>query len=201
MPPLLDAALRAQGGGLAFAQNQHDKVRLIGGDGSISGALAAQRWGTHKNETLVAEPSGDTEGMNIQPVVMASAHYNAEIGVGGVTPTLIAHIAKDAPVLATAMTCSHPSVPQTAASSSSTTSPSEADDSCSTQDGSGPEHAEMRGHTVRCVSSNGDDVIGALCARDYKGVGTQYVSEGKVIAHECIRLLPRGVDNGDSDDQ
>ena len=70
-------------GGLAFAQNQHDKVRLIGGDGSISGAPAAQRWGTHKNETLVAEPSGDTEGMTIQPIVMASAHYNAEIGAGG----------------------------------------------------------------------------------------------------------------------
>lgn len=37
------------------------------------------------------------------------------------------------------------------------------------------------GHAVRCVSSNGDDVIGALCARDYKGVGTQYVNEGKVV--------------------
>jgi len=24
-------------------------------------------------------------------------------------------------------------------------------------------------------------VIGALCARDHKGVGSQYVSEGKVI--------------------
>lgn len=30
--------------------------------------------------------------------------------------------------------------------------------------------------------SNGDDVCGTLCARDYKGVGSQYVSEGKVIA-------------------
>ena len=28
-------------------------------------------------------PSGGTEGMTIQPVVMASAHYNAEIGEGG----------------------------------------------------------------------------------------------------------------------
>ena len=25
------------------------------------------------------------------------------------------------------------------------------------------------------------DTIGALCARDYKGVGTQYVTEGKLI--------------------
>lgn len=29
--------------------------------------------------------------------------------------------------------------------------------------------------------SNGEEVIGALCARDFKGVGSQYVSEGKVI--------------------
>ena len=32
------------------------------------------------------------------------------------------------------------------------------------------------------VASNGEDVVGALCARDYKGVGSQFVSEGKVIA-------------------
>lgn len=37
------------------------------------------------------------------------------------------------------------------------------------------------GSAVRCVSSNGADVVGALCARDYKGVGSQYVGEGKVI--------------------
>jgi DNA (cytosine-5)-methyltransferase 1 len=180
------------GGGIAFAQNQHDKVRLIGGDGSISGALAAQRWGNYKNETLVAEPSdcltpwdgqavrvysqdgtfptlqarpgqagqnsqsvfvGTSEPIAVDykqtpktsdgichtlthegdggihsavaydaPVVMASAHYNAEIGEGGVAPTLIAHIAKDAPVLATATTCSQPSAQQTETSSSSTTS-------------------------------------------------------------------------------
>lgn len=30
-------------------------------------------------------------------------------------------------------------------------------------------------------ASNGEDVIGALCARDYKGVGSQYVNEGKVV--------------------
>lgn len=30
--------------------------------------------------------------------------------------------------------------------------------------------------------SNGQDHTGPLCARDYKGVGNEYVSEGKVIA-------------------
>lgn len=31
------------------------------------------------------------------------------------------------------------------------------------------------------VLSNGEDVVGSLCARDYKGVGSQYVEEGKVV--------------------
>ena len=128
---MLEAALRTQGG-LAFAQNQHDKVRLIGGDGSISGALAAQRWGNYKNETLVAEPN---DSASIQPIVMASDHSHAEIGEGGVTPTLTARMQKGAPVLAMGKTCSHPSAQQTEASSSSTTNPSAAEGSCSTRDG------------------------------------------------------------------
>ena len=33
----------------------------------------------------------------------------------------------------------------------------------------------------RAVNSNGDDVCGTLAARDFKGVGNQYVDEGKVI--------------------
>lgn len=32
------------------------------------------------------------------------------------------------------------------------------------------------------MASNGLDVVGSLCARDYKGVSSQYVDEGKVIA-------------------
>lgn len=37
------------------------------------------------------------------------------------------------------------------------------------------------GQALRSLPSNGDDVVGALCARDFKGIGNQYVSEGKVI--------------------
>lgn len=37
------------------------------------------------------------------------------------------------------------------------------------------------GSTLHSLPSNGEDIIGALCARDFKGVGNQYVSEGKVI--------------------
>ena len=37
------------------------------------------------------------------------------------------------------------------------------------------------------VNSSGEDVTGPLCARDFKGVGNEYVSEGKVICqkHTC----------------
>jgi len=67
LPPMLEAALRAQmaeGGAVAFAQNTRDEVR-VQGDGTLSGALAAQA------------------GMKQQTYVMASAHAHAEIGVGG----------------------------------------------------------------------------------------------------------------------
>lgn len=73
---MLEAALREQmgdeGGAVAFAQNTRDEVR-VQGDGTLSGALAAQPGA--KQQTYVAQ--------SVQPVVMASAHYNAEIGEGG----------------------------------------------------------------------------------------------------------------------
>lgn len=41
-------------------------------------------------------------------------------------------------------------------------------------------------------ASNGEDFVGTLCARDFKGVGTQYVEEGKLITNGAIvrRLTP-----------
>lgn len=42
-------------------------------------------------------------------------------------------------------------------------------------------------------ASNGDDVVGTLCARDHKGVGSEFVSEGKVV---CQRLGPSRSDAG-----
>ena len=87
----------------AFAQNTRDEVR-VQGDGTLSGALAAQSG--MKQQTYIAEcltpwdvqskrvfsegscaptlQSGSHEGQNIQPLVMASGHSHAEIGVGGV---------------------------------------------------------------------------------------------------------------------
>lgn len=134
------------GGAVAFAQNTRDEVR-VQGDGSLSGALAAQVG--MKQQTYVAEcltpwdvqskrvhpesgvsptlASGTHEGQNIQPIVMASAHSHAEIDVGGVAPSLMAHAAKQPPILATGMTCSRPSARPTGTSGSSTTSQFEED--------------------------------------------------------------------------
>jgi len=103
-----DARSRAAGAGggvTAFAQNQRDEVRLMGGDGTVAGTVPAQTWGTHKNETLLAEcltpwdvqskrvnspdgvcptlQSGTHENQSIEPLVMASGQANAEICEGG----------------------------------------------------------------------------------------------------------------------
>lgn len=63
--------------------------------------------------------AGTHEAQNIQPIVMSSGQANAEIEMGGVAPTLT--VLHEAPVLATARTCSQHSAQQTGTSSSSTT--------------------------------------------------------------------------------
>lgn len=119
------------GGAVAFAQNQRDEVRLFGGDGSIASCVSATQFGTHKNETLIAEPSEPTafkwfqgaaarsvaaydDGttptltnsdahqpavMVEEPMIMASGQSNAEIGTGGVAPTVASRNYKDPPIL------------------------------------------------------------------------------------------------------
>lgn len=34
---------------------------------------------------------------------------------------------------------------------------------------------------MNSLLSNGEDFIGPLCARDFKGVGSQYFNDGKVV--------------------
>lgn len=40
---------------------------------------------------------------------------------------------------------------------------------------------QLEGRGGVAVNSNGEMVVGTLCARDWKGVGNEYVNEGKVI--------------------
>lgn len=150
-----------------------------------------------------------------EPLVMASGQANAEICEGGVAPTLT--LLHEAPVLAEGPTCSPRSAQPMATSSSSTTRACEGDGSCSTRDGSGPSdvtvidraafnqggggslraphradgvdgHARGEGAARgRVLASNGEEYVRALCARDFKGVGSQYVDDGKVIVQEDER--------------
>lgn len=122
---------------------------------------------------------------------------------------------KDPPILAhqTGKTCSRHSARQTGTSNSSTINQSTEGD-LSSPDGSTfdppilidraafnqgvnakypPPHRNDRDlrhphgtRATRYCLSNGEDVIGPLCARDYKGVGSEYVNEGKVI---CTRIV------------
>ena len=42
------------------------------------------------------------------------------------------------------------------------------------------------------VNSNGTDFVGALCARDSKGVGNEWIGEGKLICQEISREDAQG---------
>lgn len=138
----------------------------------------------------------------------------------------MAHAEKQPPVLAMATTCSQPSAQPMGASSSSTTRACEGDGSCSTRDGSGPSDVTVidraafnqggggslraphradgrdghhRGEGAargRVLASNGEEYVRALCARDYKGVGSQYVDDGKVIVQEDERDIRIQVQRG-----
>ena len=66
---------------VAFAQNQRDELRLIGGDGEVASSINAQRWGNHKGETLICVASPDT---------------NAEV-CDNQSPTLLSRQYKDPP--------------------------------------------------------------------------------------------------------
>ena len=45
-------------------------------------------------------------------------------------------------------------------------------------------NAELHERTTICSASNGQEVIGTLCAGDWKGPGNQYVKDGKLIVEQ-----------------
>ena len=59
--------------------------------------------------------------------------------------------------------------------------------------GKGFGEAEEPMYTIDTVGGNAVGVVGTLQARDYKGVGNQYVQEGKLVPSESVvrRLTPR----------
>ena len=99
---------------------------------------------------------------------MASNHTNAEI-CDGMAPTLLSHMQKDAPIV----------IDRAAYNQGANAQYTPHIPAARNYDG----HPGGEGSARDCVLSNGQDVVGALCARDFKGVGSEYVQEGKVICH------------------
>lgn len=100
-----------------------------------------------------------------QTLVMASGQANAEITSDGSVPTITC--LKDKPIVFDRAAISQgtnakfaPSITRSEIASTITTG----------------------GAGGGCVQSNGANLVGALCARDYKGLGSQYFEEGKVVA-------------------
>lgn len=102
---------------LAFAQNTRDEVRLLGGDGSLSGALAARAGAKQTTYVIAIQGDGSTSlnangcgwkddgsaytlntidrqsvmcagDNNRNAVCMSSGQANAEVTEGGLAPTL-----------------------------------------------------------------------------------------------------------------
>lgn len=63
---------------VGFAQNQRDEVRLVGGDGSLAGAISASQFGSHKQETLLCM-ADDTSNAAIDENVAGTL----KVGGGG----------------------------------------------------------------------------------------------------------------------
>lgn len=115
-----------------------------------------------RNEIRTMEVSGALAarpGVKQQTYVLGSTQAHAEL-CENLAPTQVARQHKDPPVV------------------------------CMADDNVNASVDEDLAGTLKCgggqsVASNGRDYVGALTARDYKGVGNEYVQEGKVICQRC----------------
>jgi DNA (cytosine-5)-methyltransferase 1 len=110
----------AQPEAVAFAQNTRNEVRLQGGDGSRAGAVEAQpgknqtyvmtNYGEEIAGTLTRRADSSPSPMGGQNVVcMASGHANAEV-CQDMSPTVLSHAAKQAPIVCMADDNAHAAV-------------------------------------------------------------------------------------------
>lgn len=171
--PTLRAVANSNPPAVCYAQNQRCEVRQSG-DGSTCGAipasqsgkqfdfvrLPATQYGEDMTGTLLARIDGspcDNKGPNV--VCVASTQANAEQSED-CSPCLTSHLAKDPSVVCMADDNAHAAADT---------------DVCGTLKVGG-------GRSLCCLPSNGEGWVGTLCARDSKGVGSQFAREGKVIA-------------------
>lgn len=177
---------------VAFAQNTRDEVRIFQGDGQVVGALAAQPG--MKQTSYICMQDGQANGTNGTPVVCVEECISDIMFHDDCAPTQRANQYKQPAVVcmqdgqangticedgtSTTLNASHeqPIIIDRAAFNQGENAKYPPPYRAERHDG----HAGGEGSAC-CMPSNGEQVVGPLCARDWKGVGSQYVSEGKVI--------------------
>lgn len=181
---------------IAFAQNNREEVRKVGGDGSVVGALPTaqnvkshgfvmQEMPEHENPDVIAFAQNTRDEVRLQG------------GDGWVAGALCAdagakqqtYVLQTANGNANGSNVSEDDVSYTIDRSNSnavaqcmTTGQANAeivDDMCPTLNTA--HEQPIASYPIDIILSNGDDVIGTLAARDGKGVGNQFVNEGKVV--------------------
>lgn len=160
---------------VAFAQNSRDEVRLCGGDGQIVGAICSVADGDRQNYVLQAvidnanaNEDGDAYAVDSANgsacYCMATGQANAEIEEN-FSPTVMHGHERPIAVICVGSDTSNAAIDE---------------DLASTLHVGRVNPSSREG---RVVLSNGKDITGPLCARDHKGVGNEYVDEGKVVAY------------------
>ena len=151
----------ANSNAIAFAQNTRDEVRIFGGDGQVVGALAAQPG--MKQTSYIMEHTLAFDTTNITSPANGN---NPQWDDGCHTLSAKAH--------PPAVLCMSEAGQNVVCAADDNGKAAVEEDLCGS--------LKVGGGVA--VNSNGEGVVGALCARDYKGVGNEYVNEGKVICQE-----------------
>lgn len=159
---------------IAFAQNQRGEVRLEGLDGSHVGALSSNPAQTKgQGQSLILTQFGEVAGTLL-------ARADSSLNADGGQNVVCMHDGQSKGTVcddgaSTTLNASHEQPIVCAADDNGKTAIEE--DLCGS--------LKVGGGVA--LNSNGEGIVGALCARDYKGVGNEYVNEGKVICqkHTC----------------
>ncbi len=202
--------------GRVFPENSVFPSLVGGGRGNrgYAGGCILEGAGAEEAQTIVLDDQGGSRmdlsygvaptlranSKGNEPIVMGSGQANAEV-LEGLCPTQAARQHKDPPILFEGEGVSTLAFDTTQVTSVHNRSSPQWDGPCHTlsavgdapsvviapNQGESP-HDEGHPNAKAFLASNGQEYVGALCARDCKGVGSQYVSEGKVIAEMDVSV-------------
>lgn len=188
---------------VAFMQNTRDEVRLVGGEGDVAGALAANAGAKQQNYLLArcavcqygdasgaltaradSSPCADRGPSVVAYKQNASEEARPVGGDGDIAGALVSGSRTRQTILCVESDQSN-ATPREELCGCLTARCAKGSPFLCMAEVSSNFKAESNSETdAHCVLSNGADAVGALCARDFKGIGSQYVNEGKVIGQD-----------------